>query len=294
MLKKLSSLALVISCSLFASEDVYNEYKGKVAGIITTKSNQILIGIVKKEDENINCLMNTAVDVPTPFSFERDQPHSKEWFDIFNLVRRTQETIRIGYIESSNICSIEYLNLMQGDGSTTNIDNVGTSLTRKGEYGNIALIYTNNLTESSYTASDHRGEDTPAGAFDGYIWQKQIEEDTGSLINRGIWLVKKDKEDKEIKYWLQVEFEQAINVSGFRVMINEKAADLGRGPRSITILASTDGENFVEQGAFSLSKSVDQRANLPDKVELKYFRIQVNSNFGDAFIEIDELEIYSD
>jgi len=232
---------------------------------------------------------------PFPFYFERGHSYSEEWFEILNLVRRTQETISIDYTESADeACSIETLTLMQGDGNTSPDDPAGDGLTRVGQYDNIALIYTNNLTETSYSASDHRGADIAAAAFDGYIWEEQIADDIGSPINRNIWLVEKDEDSENIEYWLQVEFAQEIDITGFRILVNDKAVELGRSPRGITVLTSTDGDDFTEQGAYNLSKSVDQRANMPVKITTKYFRIRVDKNYGDDFIEIDELEIYSD
>jgi len=293
MIKKLSSLALLISCSLYASDQSVNEYTGKISDIFSSKTDTIKVGIVREEGNDLECDLQD--NYQWPLTFERGNSYSEQWFDVLNLVRRTQETIRIGYTPSSDSsCAIEYLALLKGDGRSSGDDPIGDSLSRNGKYGNIALIFTNNLTESSYSASDYRGQDTPAAAFDGHTWQEQIEDDLGSVINRGIWLVEKDKKDKDTKYWLQVKFEEAVDVTGFRVLVNARSVELGRSPRSIKIFASDDGEDFIEQGSYSLSKSVDQRANLPDKVELKYFRIEIESNYGDAYIEIDELEIYSD
>jgi len=297
MFKKLSSLALVISCSLFAEQEFQNEFRGKIAGIASPKGEKIFVSIVEVEGEELNCNINGDQPSPFPLTFERGQSHSEEWFELLNLVRRTQEDIQIGYTESADSdCPIEYLTLMQGDGDIST-DPLGDGLTRIGQYGNIAQIYTNNLTQTSYTASNHRGADIAAAAFDGYIWEEQIEqndEDLGSPIARNIWLIEKEEDDNNIKYWLQVKFEQEVDVTGFRVLVNGISVDLGRSPRGVTILTSIDGDQFEEQGSYSLSKAIDQRANLPEKITLKYFRIQVDSNFGDAYIEIDELEVYSD
>lgn len=292
MLKKLSSIALMLSCSVYAAEQTVNEYTGKVSNLYIGKSEAIKVGIVHQEDNPINCEVNDNKE--WPLYFERGQAYSKEWFDILNLVRRTQETIRIGYVANTqNSCAIEYLALLKGDGTDPNDGSVGDSLSRNGRYGNVALIYTNNLTESNFSASDHTGGDIAASAFDGYLWQDQIEEDLGSIVNRGIWVVEKDPKNDDAEYWLQVKFNSVVDVTGFRIMVNGRSTELGRSPRSITILTSLDGENFVESGSFKLSKSVDQRANLDERTELKYFRIRVNSNYGNSHIEIDEVEVYS-
>ncbi|GHF91223.1 discoidin domain-containing protein [Thalassotalea marina] len=269
------------------------EYKGKVTDILLGKSQVIKVGVAVDEANPLLCQKNE--NEPWLLSFERGQDYSTEWFDLLNLVRRTQETVRIGYVENSNsICSIEYLALLKGDGNADDDDQISDSLVRTGQYGNVAQIYTNGLTESNYHASSYYSGDVPAAAFDGYVFNDQIVDGEGAQISRGIWLVKKDLDNKETEYWLQVEFEQAIDISGFRVMVNAKSAELGRGPRHVTVLTSMDGEDFEDVGQYSLSQSIDQRANLPTKIEAKVFRLKVNSNHGDKYIEIDELEVYSD
>jgi hypothetical protein len=293
MFKKSSSLALLISCSLYASDQSVSEYIGKVSNIYTGKTNTIKVGIIREEGNDLACELEE--NYQWPLTFERGNSYSEEWFELLNLVRRTQETIRIGYVPSTtSSCEIEYLALMKGDGDGSSVDPAGDGLSRSGQYGNIALIYTNNLTETSYSASDHRGEDRAAAAFDGYIWEEQIADDLGSPMNRNIWLVEKDADSENIEYWLQVAFDREIDISGFRILVNDKSVELGRSPREITVLTSIDGEEFTEQGAYNLSKSVDQRANMPVKITAKYFRIRVDRNYGDNYIEIDELEVYAD
>jgi hypothetical protein len=293
MFKVILSLALITSSIVFATEQSVSEYTGKISNIYVGKTETIKVGVVREEENEFNCGLND--EYQWPLQFQQGQLYSEEWFDILNLVRRTQETIRIGYTANTDSrCDIEYLALLKGDGSDPDDGSVGDSLSRHGRYGNIALIYTNNLDESNYSASDHTGGDRAASAFDGHLWQEQIDEDLGSLINRGIWVVEKTSEENNDGHWLQVEFEKVINVTGFRIMVNAKSVESGRSPRSITILSSVDGEKFVEQGGYSLSKSIEQRANLDSNIELKYFRVRVDSNYGNAFIEIDELEVYSD
>ena len=277
--------------SFFSNADVA-EFKGKVTDILVGKSETIKVGLLVPENKPITCTNNEDSD--WLMTFERGHSYSDDWFDVLNLVRRTQETIRIGYVEnSSEECTIEYLALLKGDGNADDDDKVGDSLERRGTFGSISQIYTNNLTESNYSASGYYSADVAAAAFDGHIFGAQIVEEEGTLIGRGIWLIKKEKTVPTDGYWLQVEFDRPVSVSGFRVLINTKAAELGRGPKGITILTSADGQSFEEQGKYSLSKTIDQRADLPEKVEAKIFRIKVTSNYGDNYIEIDELEVFS-
>lgn len=290
-MKKIPLLLSLLSYSAVAD---IAEYKGKVTDILIGKSEVIKVGIVESDDDEINCL--SEEDQAWKFTFERGHTYSQEWFDVLNLVRRTQETIRIGYLENNDAeCAIEYLALLKGDSNITGDgdDQVNDSLERTGQYGNIAQIYTNGLTEPSYHASGHYGSDEPAAAFDGHVFGEQLVDGEGTLINRGIWLIKKDLEDDEAEYWLQVEFEEPVNISGFRVMLNAKSAELGRGPRHITVSTALEDGEFEEQGQYTLSRAIDQRANLATKTEAKIFKIQIDSNFGDNFIEIDELEVYA-
>jgi len=292
MLKRVLTLAIFSSLPLYAYESDFNEYMGKVSDIYIGKSSTIKINVLTDEENQLECLHND--DDPWPLSFESGESYSDKWFDTLNLVRRTQETIRIGYTPSVDTsCAIEYLMLAKGDGVVPG-DDISDSLTRTGQFGNIALIYTNNLVESSYTASSYYGADEAAAAFDGYTFNEQVSDDVGSLINRGIWLTKKDTSVNDAEYWLQIKFDDIVSVTGFRILVNAKSVELGRGPRSITIEVSDDGENFVEKDSYTLSKSVDQRANFSEGIELQYFRVKVNSNYGDAYIEIDELEVYAD
>jgi hypothetical protein len=277
--------------SFFSNADVA-EFKGKVTDILVGKSETIKVGLLVPENQPITCTNNADSD--WLMTFERGHSYSDDWFDVLNLVRRTQETIRIGYVEnSSEECAIEYLALLKGDGNDIDDGKVGDSLERRGTFGTISQIYTNNLTESNYSASGYYSADVAAAAFDGHIFGAQIVAEEGELIGRGIWLIQKEKVVPTDGYWLQVEFDEPVSVSGFRVLINTKSAELGRGPKGVTILTSVDGETFDEQGKYSLSKTIDQRADLSEKVEAKIFRIKVTSNYGDKYIEIDELEIFS-
>jgi hypothetical protein len=77
------------------------------------------------------------------------------------------------------------------------------------------------------------------------------------------------------------------------VVLNQKAVELGRGPKKVIIQTSDDGSHFVNQETLFLNKAADQRINLSAKHELKYFRVLIESHWGDSYIEIDELELYS-
>jgi hypothetical protein len=274
-----------------AAQDT-EEFSGQVTGIFIGKSELIKVGVAETEDAPLNCYSDETSS--WQLHFNADMPYSNNWFDILNLVRSTREPIKIGYTPNSDsTCAIEYLALMKakdyGSGEVPN-DN----LTRTGNFGNIALNGTNGLHNNSYSANGFYNADAAYSAFDGFTYTKQLSVGVGEKTNRSIWLIRKDnKAYPDQQYWLQIEFNEFITVSGFRVVVSEKGTELGRSPKSIIIQSSDDGENFVTQETFRLSKLADQRINLTEKSEFKYFRVLIESNWGDTYIEIDELEVYA-
>jgi hypothetical protein len=292
MKSKILTLLLLAPLHFASVAQDTEEFSGQVTDIFIGKTELIKIGVAETEDAPLNCYSDETST--WQLHFNADMSYSSNWFDILNLVRRTQERIKIGYTPNSDSsCSIEYLALMKakdyGNGEVP-VDN----LTRTGDFGNIALNGTNGLNNNSYLANGFYRSDEAYSAFDGYSYTEQLSAGVGEKTNRNIWLVKKDiKEYPDNKYWLQVEFNEFVNVSGFRVVLNQKGVDLGRSPKKVIIQSSDDGEHFVSQETFRLSKLADQRINLTEKVEFKYFRILIESNWGDTYIEIDELEIYA-
>lgn len=266
------------------------EFTGQVTDIFVDKSELIKIGVAETEGAPLNCYSDEASS--WKLHFNTDMPYSRNWFDILNLVRSTREPIKIGYTPNSDSsCAIEYIALMKakdyGNGDVP-IDN----LTRTGNFGNIALNGTNDLNNNNYSASGFYQSDEAYSAFDGFSYNDQLSAGVGEKTNRSIWLINKDNKDSN-EHWLQVEFNELVNVSGFRIVLNKKGVELGRGPRTIVIQSSDNGTDFVFQERFRLNKLPDQRINLAKKVEFKYFRVLIESNWGDTYIEIDELEVYA-
>lgn len=289
-ISKVSSLALLLSFSLHAAENSVEEYVGKVSNIYVGKSDVVKIGVVEEEDKYLECASGNW-----PLFFQQGNNYSDSWLDLLILANRGQSTIRIGYQpDSESNCAIEYLALVQGDGISAVDDNGSSSLLRTGEYGNIALIGTNGLTQDSYSASENYGNDIAAAAFDGHTYSEQVNDDAEESIARGLWLAKKDPDNRDKPFWLQVDFGGLVNISGYRTLVNEQSTDLGRGPKKILVQISTDGEEFIDHETHQLSKAPEQLANLTEKVLAQYVRIVVQSNHGDSFIEIDELEIFAD
>jgi len=287
-----SLLAIAMPLSTLSMASSIEEYSGRVTNIFIGKTDTIKIGITTNEESSINC--DTENYAEWPLYFESNHSYSDRWFELLNTARRSQDPIRIGYTPTTEgACPIEYLALIQGNGD--DIDTPDDGLSRLGKYGNIALNYTNGLTDANYDASDYYRSDVPQAAFDGYTYNGQISEGLGSPVARKFWLVKKDTSpNNDTQYWLEVAFEQAVTVTGFRVMINKQSMDLGRGVKNVTVQISNDGYDFEDIESYVFPRSQDQRAQLTESKELTHFRLLIESNYGDQYIEIDELELYSD
>lgn len=268
------------------------EFIGKVSNIYLGKSGNIKVGVALDEEEYLSCKSESW-----PFYFAADESYSKSWLDLIMQAKYYGSTLRIGYTPSEdNNCSIEYLALMANDGVDSGGGDVN-SMVRTGAYGNVALVNTNSLTESSYSASDYYSSDYPAAAFDGYMYNELINEDASEKISRGIWLVKKEADEstgitKDI--WLQISYENTVKLTGMRIMVNEKSVKLGRSPRNIMIQGSSDGSNFTNLQSVQLSQGSDLGVSFNNTLNVQHLRLLIQSNFGDDFVEIDEVELYSE
>lgn len=158
-----------------------------------------------------------------------------------------------------------------------------------GQYGNIALIGTNNLAIQNYSASSTYHSDSPAGAFDGFTFTDTINSDAVQKVNRGTWV---SNAGHNTNQWLQVDFNRDLNVTGFRVVINSAAQRFGRLPKEVTVQTSNDGITFDNIESFVLENTTDQVITLNSIINTKYFRLFITNNYGDQYIQIDELELF--
>ncbi|CAM4092328.1 discoidin domain-containing protein [Pseudoalteromonas byunsanensis] len=157
-----------------------------------------------------------------------------------------------------------------------------------GQYGNIALVGSNGLTESSYTTSHSYSLDSASGAFDGYNLSTLVNTDaTYGKIKRGVWLTTVAQE-----HWLQVAFEKRAYISAFRVMVHKSAADLGMGVKDVTLQVSDDNINFIDHESFSLARSYDQTVELTQPAIGKYVRLKIHNTHGHNYRVLSELEYY--
>ncbi|TMP38422.1 discoidin domain-containing protein [Pseudoalteromonas rubra] len=156
-----------------------------------------------------------------------------------------------------------------------------------GEFGNIALLGTNGLTEASYTASRTHSHHKTAGGFDGYNSGTLINSDSPGKVTKGIWI----STVKE-KHWLQVAFNQAAYITSFRIVQYSGASDPGMGPKDVTLQVSYDNQTFIDHESFELEKSLDQTVKLSKPAVGKYIRLKIDSTQGHSYHVISELEYY--
>ncbi|WP_416305348.1 discoidin domain-containing protein [Neptunicella sp. SCSIO 80796] len=292
MIKKFISLAALAAFSLQATESSTEEYIGKITNVFLGKTGNVKIGVNLTEDDYISC-----ADANWPMYFPAGESYSDSWLDFVFQAKYYGSTLRIGYTPSNeNNCSIEYLAIVADDGVDSGGGSID-SMVRTGSLGNVALIYTNSLVEGSYSASNHYSDDIAAAAFDGFTFSGQINEDANSPVSRGIWLVKKETDPNTnvaLDNWLQISYQNTVKISGMRIMINSKSLGLGRLPRNVIIQASNDGNNFTDMQSVQLIEAEDQGVTFNSAISLKQLRLKIVSNYGDKFIEIDELELFSE
>lgn len=188
-----------------------------------------------------------------------------------------------------NLSALEVNNLLL---ELTNGPN--QALERTGDYGNIALIGTNGITVDSISASSFLGGDyKPEGAFDGYATLNnpggviKINDDATLKQNDGIWF-----SNNGGGVWIQVEFENSVSISGFRIVSAINYID--ESPKNVILKTSENGIDFVDHESFALPEEQDRVVNLSTVATGKYIRLFVVDSFifGVEQINIDELELF--
>ena len=158
----------------------------------------------------------------------------------------------------------------------------------------MALIGTNGLTAASYSSSAFYTQDTHVAAFDGYVYADKVNAETGDKISRGIWMAKMRESDGSLaEPWIQVDFGKKVSIAGIRLHINTKSLALGRSAKSIILMTSDDGNEFVQYDTYTLPYQALVDGKFTTTLKTRFLRLKVMSNYGDAnFVEIDEWEIY--
>ena len=121
------------------------------------------MGVNENDDAPLSCYSDEASS--WQLHFNADMSYSDNWLDVLRIVRRTQESVKIGYTPNSESgCAIEYLALVK-DLGYGGVDVPSDNLSRTGDYGNIALNGTNGLTNNSYLANGFYKSDEASFCF---------------------------------------------------------------------------------------------------------------------------------
>ncbi|NCP63526.1 MAG: discoidin domain-containing protein [Paraglaciecola sp.] len=212
------------------------------------------------------------------------------WVGMLQEARVMGQAITVEYDESDCQVVAVSLPLLFEDGGSTG----SGPLEETGTQGNVALVGTNGLTASSFTANAYYLNDTPAGAFDGYAYQQKINDDAAYRVSRGIWLAKtRNPEGEAVQNWLQADFGKAVRLARLRITVNAKSVTLGRSPREVVLYVSNDGTNYTVAASTGLTRAESSDWAFPRTVTARYFKLLVSNNYGDTdYVEIDELEFF--
>ncbi|MCF2949027.1 discoidin domain-containing protein [Paraglaciecola aquimarina] len=278
-------LGILTNCALAEStiyQSIANELTIDSAGVIKVK-----VLLVNETDE-ITCSHGNY-----DFLFNLESIIGQKWYDTLLLSRNANSLIDFIYDNTS--CTLLALKLPKLYEHGDNVNEPGKGLKETGEYGNVALIGSNILTDANYSTNSHYGQDVVTAAFDGYTYSTKSNSDATDKISRGIWLHKIiDEADEEIvKPWLQVDFNKNVTLVGLAIFMNQQSLELGRSPRYATLYTSLDGVDFEKIENLSFSFDSPASGNFSSPITSRFFRLVIDSNYGDnRFIEVDELEFY--
>ena len=292
MKKALLTLSLVASFSAQSEPLEYESIVNKMQ--LDAQGNVRFSVLLREEDDEILCDDNGY-----HFGFVLDNNVMDKWYDTLILARSANNLLNFHYQQlSGSDCELSAIVLPQlyERGTDPGGDPTTGLLLETGNYGNVALIDTNGLSTSSFSASKFYGQDAPQAAFDGYIYSEKSNADAGDKIGRGIWLVKKEYTNGVFNTpWIQIDFGKEVPILGTRIFVNEKSVELGRNPRNVTILTSNDGEEFTTLEKFVLPAAEITSTAFSVTATARYFRMSIETNNGDAtFVEIDEWEFYQE
>jgi hypothetical protein len=151
-----------------------------------------------------------------------------------------------------------------------------------GPYGNIAMIYTNDLTIESYSASETFIADLPAGAFDGHLYNGVFNPDAGAKVGRGMWGTNTSIQ------WLQIDFGKQAWITGFGNYMS--TIMVVYTPMSAVLQVSDDGVDFVDHQTFDINGQTNN-ITLTTPAQGRFFRMVFTLETG-SNMAIGELEYY--
>lgn len=285
MIKYFFPLALLSTLTTNAADMSYQS-----SPQIVTLSADGTVQVKVKAAENLEPIIcsQSAYD----FEFYLESIVSQKWYDALVVANGANGIIDFHYDDAT--CMLSALSLTRLSSTDGSSETPKGELDETGNYGNVALIGSNGLTQSSYSASGFYGQDSHVAAFDGYVYSDKINADADDKISRGIWMAAmKDSSGALAEPWLQVDFGKKVSIAGIRLHINSKSLGLGRSPKSIVLMTSDDGEDFVQYDTYTLPYQALVDGKFTDTLKTRFLRLKVLSNYGDAnFVEIDEWEIY--
>jgi hypothetical protein len=254
--------------------------------------NKVRLSLEGNVDVRLFLTDNVAIDCAGEeyhFSFPYEGM-GQSWMAMFQEARVMGQAITIDYDESNCQVTAVSLPLLFEDGGTTS----SGPLEETGAQANVALIGSNGLSESNYSASSQYLNDSPAAAFDGFSYNEKINEDSSYKISRGIWLAKiRDANGEALQNWIQVDFGKAVRLAQLRSVVNAKSVSLGRSPRTAVLYISNDGTNYSIADSLSFARGESSNWAFPKTITAQYFKLVITANYGDTdFVEIDELEFF--
>lgn len=274
-------LTAIIPLMLSVGANASTNYKSFANEVKITKE-MVSIDILELNGETPECYEEGL-------SFPLDEVFSTTWLETVVLSRQQQQLLDFGF--DANTCELHSIAMpaLYGNGAG---DTASGPLDETGLNRNVALIGTNGISEASITSSSTYSSDSPAAAFDGYIYNEQYNEDSNGKIKRGIWLTKyRDDSDEPVKPWIQIDFNQSVELTAVGFHLNAKSLSLGRLPRVVTVLTSMDGNSFDTSFVFSLVNAESNFFSFPTKTNARFYRLEFQYNFGDkTFFELDEIE----
>ncbi|WP_100640665.1 discoidin domain-containing protein [Alteromonas facilis] len=279
--------ALTAACllSMLAASANAEEYQSIANEVEIGSDNYVNVKFITiNEDDEPSCLEDGIY-------FPLNEPYASAWLDTMILARQSQQLVKFSY--SAQDCSMSALTLLPLYSDNGGSYNNGP-LEETGLNGNVALIGSNGLEESSISSSEYYNNDSAAAAFDGYVYSQQVNEESQGKIGRGIWLTKQwDSDNVRVNPWVEVDFGTVVTLSGLGIFINEQSLGLGRLPRTVSISSSNDGQTFTDTMEISLQNNASNTLALPEKLQGRFIKLQFVRNFGDPnYIEVDEIELY--
>ena len=152
--------------------------------------------------------------------------------------------------------------------------------------GNIAMLNTNGLTASSYSASSTYGSDTPRSAFDGFIYDTNL--NVGGVRQaRGLWLSNTSQTSNQ---WVSIDFGKIVSISGFKIKQHSGSAS-SRFPKNIKLQYSIDGITYEDAESLLLNQVFEVNKSFSE-FQTQYFRFLIVDNYGGNYSQLSELEIY--